>query len=248
MRYRIDKLRRSVDNPTTLLGGTRVRDITLDGRSLLRLSGILLLALSGCNPDDSPLRADNEVLKKQVARQESLLGSLQDGNKVMQQQIDLLNQELRDAKKLNEELDQQLDEAKEMIGTQVAQSLKVEDKDAQSETLPRPLEIVAKVAEEALARNGYRLKVSVKTDQRAVYVTERKISNPATLEVTGSRNQYLVALEALPNNGTKLAVKAEFERIAQGGRVLSVSTEETVEIEQRLIRELSKALATPSKT
>jgi hypothetical protein len=135
-----------------------------------------------------------------------------------------------------------------MIGTQVAQSLKVEDKDAQSETLPRPLEIVAKVTEEALARNGYRLKVSVKTDQRAVYVTERKISNPATLEVTGSRNQYLVALEALPNNGTKLAVKAEFERIAQGGRVLSVSAEETMEIEQRLIRELSKALATPAKT
>jgi hypothetical protein len=206
------------------------------------------LSLSGCNPDDSPLRADNEVLRKQIARQESLLGSLQDGNKVMQQQIDLLNQELRDAKKLNEELDQQLDEAKEMIGTQVAQSLKVEDKDAQSETLPRPLEIVAKVAEEALARNGYRLKVSVKTDQRAVYVTERKISNPATLEVTGSRNQYLVALEALPNNSTKLAVKAEFERIAQGGRVLSVSADETMEIEQRLIRELSKALATPSKT
>lgn len=248
MRYRIDKLSRSVDNPTTLLGGLRVRDITLDGRSLLGLSGILFLSLSGCNPDDSPLRADNEVLRKQIARQESLLGSLQDGNKVMQQQIDLLNQELRDAKKLNEELDQQLDEAKEMIGTQVAQSLKVEDKDAQSETLPRPLEIVAKVAEEALARNGYRLKVSVKTDQRAVYVTERKISNPATLEVTGSRNQYLVALEALPNNSTKLAVKAEFERIAQGGRVLSVSADETMEIEQRLIRELSKALATPSKT
>jgi hypothetical protein len=225
-----------------------VRDTTLDGGSLLGLSGILFLALSGCNPDDSPIRADNEVLKKQVARQESLLSSLQDGNKVMQQQIDLLNQELRDAKKLNVELDQQLDEAKEMIGTQVAQSLKVEDKDAQSETLPRPLEIVAKVAEEALARNGYRLKVSVKTDQRAVYVTERKISNPATLEVTGSRNQYLVALEALPNNSTKLAVKAEFERIAQGGRVLSVSAEETMEIEQRLIRELSKALATPAKT
>jgi hypothetical protein len=208
----------------------------------------LFLALSGCNPDDSPIRADNEVLKKQVARQESLLSSLQDGNKVMQQQIDLLNQELRDAKQLTEELDQQLEEAKQMIGMQVAQSLKVEDKGAQSETLPRPLEIVAKVAEEALARNGYRLKVSVKTDQRAVYVTERKISNPATLEVTGSRNQYLVALEALPDNGTKLAVKAEFERIAQGGRVLSVSAEETVEIEQRLIRELTKALATPAKT
>jgi len=225
-----------------------VRDTTLDGQSLLGLSGILFLALSGCNPDDSPIRADNEVLKKQVARQESLLGSLQDGSKVMQQQIDLLNQELRDAKNLNEELDQQLDEAKEMIGTQVAQSLKVEDKGAQAETLPRSLEIVSKVVEEALSRNGYRLKVSVKTDHRAVYVTERKVSNPVTLEVTGSRNQYLVSLESLPDNQTKLAVKAEFERVAQGGRVLSVSAEETVEIEQRLIRELSKALATPAKT
>ncbi|MDH4082323.1 MAG: hypothetical protein OEV99_05305 [Nitrospira sp.] len=225
-----------------------MRDTTLDGQSLLGLSGILFLALSGCNPDDSPIRADNEVLKKQVARQESLLGSLQDGSKVMQQQIDLLNQELRDAKNLNEELDQQLDEAKEMIGTQVAQSLKVEDKGAQAETLPRSLEIVSKVVEEALSRNGYRLKVSVKTDHRAVYVTERKVSNPVTLEVTGSRNQYLVSLESLPDNQTKLAVKAEFERVAQGGRVLSVSAEETVEIEQRLIRELSKALATPAKT
>ena len=225
-----------------------MQDITRNSQSLLGLSGILFLALSGCNPDDSPIRADNEVLKKQVARQESLLSSLQDGNKVMQQQIDLLNQELRDAKNLNQELEQQLDEAQHMIGTQVAQSLKVEDKGAQSETLPRPLEIVSKVVEESLSHNGYRLKVSVKTDQRAVYVTERKVSNPPTLEVTGSRNQYLVSLEALPDNQTKLAVKAEFERVAQGGRVLSVSAEETVEIEQRLIRELSKALATPAKT
>ena len=166
----------------------------------------------------------------------------------MQQQIDLLNQELRDARKLTEDLDQQLEEAKQMIGTQVAQSLKVEDKGAQSDTLPRPLEIVAKVVEEALSRNGYRLKVSVKTDHRAVYVTERKISNPATLEVTGSRNQYLVSLEALPENQTKLAVKAEFERVAQGGRILSVSHEETNEIEHRLINEINKALANPAKT
>lgn len=248
MRYRVDKSGRSVDNPTTLLGGTRVRDKTLDGQSQFGLCCMLLVVLCGCTQDDGPARAENEVLKKQVAKQESLLSSLQDGNRVMQQQIDLLNQELRDARKLTEDLDQQLEEAKQMIGTQVAQSLKVEDKGAQSDTLPRPLEIVAKVVEEALSRNGYRLKVSVKTDHRAVYVTERKISNPATLEVTGSRNQYLVSLEALPDNQTKLAVKAEFERVAQGGRVLSVSAEETVEIEQRLIRELNKALASPAKT
>src|SRR5512144_2129881 len=58
-----------------------------------------LLVLSACKPDDSPFRAENDALKKQVARQESLVTSLQDGNKVMQQQIDLLNQEMRDAKK-----------------------------------------------------------------------------------------------------------------------------------------------------
>src|SRR5262245_20332973 len=58
-----------------------------------------LLVLSGCKPDDSPFRAENDTLKKQLTRQESLVTSLQDGNKVMQQQIDLLNQEIRDAKK-----------------------------------------------------------------------------------------------------------------------------------------------------
>lgn len=107
---------------------------------------------------------------------------------------------------------------------------------------------MVKVVEEALTRNGYRPKVSVKTDHRAIYVTERKVSNPPTLEVTGSRNQYLVSLEALQDSQTKLSVKAEFERVAQGGRVLNVSPEETVEIEQRLIREISKALASPTKT
>lgn len=209
---------------------------------------LLFVALYGCAQDESPFRAENEGLKKQVAKQESLLSSLQDGSRVMQQQIDLLNQELRDVKNTKEDIEKELLATKQRIGTQVAESLKVEDKGAQTDLLARPLEIVARVTEEALKRNGYQLKVSVKTDHRAVYVTERKISNPPNLEVTGSRNQYLVSLEALPDNQTKLAVKADFERVAQGGRVLSVSAEETVEIEQRLIRELSKALATPSKT
>jgi len=225
-----------------------VQDKILDGRSWFRLWCILFVSLYGCAQDGDPSRAENEVLKKQVAKQESLLSSLQDGNRVMQQQIDLLNQELRDAKDIKEELEKELAETKQMIGSQVSESLKVEDKGAQSDILPRPLELVVKVAEEALTRNGYRPKVSVKTDHRAIYVTERKVSNPPTLEVTGSRNQYLVSLEALPDSQTKLSVKAEFERVAQGGRVLNVSPEETVEIEQRLIREISKALASPAKT
>jgi hypothetical protein len=227
---------------------------------------MLSFALHGCKPDDSPFRTENESLKKQIVKQESLLSSLQDGNKVMQQQIDLLNQELRDAKKaaeaahietkhLTEQLDAQLVQTKRIsmevqrtMAAQAAQSLRIEDKGAQADTLPRPMGAVAKVVEEALARNGYQIKVSLKTDQKAVYVTERKTSTPASLEVAGFRNQYLIALQSLPANVTKLSVKAEFEKVAQGGRILSVSAEETAEIERRLIGEITKALEAPSKT
>ena len=236
-----------------------MRNETLLVRWSLQVGFLLVLAVSGCTPDESPFRAENEVLKRQVVKQESLLSSLQDGSKVMQQQIDLLNQEIRDAKSTTEaakadakhqteQLELQLAETKRMIATQMTESLKIEEKGAQSDTLPRPMPTVAKVVEDALARNGYHLKVSVKTDQRAVYVTERKISNPASLEVTGSRNQYLISLQALPDSLTKLGVKAEFERVAQGGRILTVSHEETSEIERRLINEINKALESPAKT
>jgi len=60
--------------------------------------GMLLLA-TGCKPDEPRFKAENETLRKQLAKQESVVTSLQDGNRVMQQQIDLLNHELRDAKK-----------------------------------------------------------------------------------------------------------------------------------------------------
>jgi len=227
---------------------------------------VLFFSTSSCKPDDSPFKAENETLKRQVTKQESLLSSLQDGNKVMQQQIDLLNQELRDAKKsteaakvetqhLTNQLETQLAQTKRMsaemhrtAAARAAQNLKVDEKGAQFDTLPRPLDTVTKVVEESLARNGYQLKVSIKTDQKAVYVTERKVSNPASLEVAGFRNQYLISLQALPANVTKLSVKAEFEKVAQGGRILSVSPEETAEIERRLIGEIGKALEAPSKT
>jgi vacuolar-type H+-ATPase subunit D/Vma8 len=221
----------------------------------------------GCKPDDSPLRIENENLRKQVAKQESVVVSLQDGNKVMQQQIDLLNRELRDAKKeaeraeaevktLTAKLEAQTAEARKLAAqvqrtaatnAQASQNLRVDEKGAQVEELPRPLAAVSKAAEEALARNGYTLKVSVKTDQKAVYVTERKVSAPVSLEVAGFRNQYLVSLQALPSNVTRLSVKAEFEKLAQGGRALAVSPEETAEIERRLIAEISKAVSLPNK-
>ncbi len=230
------------------------------------VTSVALCTLAGCKPDESPFRAENDSLRKQLVKQESVVTSLQDGNKVMQQQIDLLNQELRDAKKQTEtskaetkaaaaQLEAQAIQAKKLTAevqktaaAQVSQSVQVETKGAQADELPRPLSAVSKVVEEALSRNGYQVKVSVKTDQKAVYVTERKVSNPASLEVAGFRNQYIVSLQALPANLTRLIVKAEFEKLAQGGRILSVSAEETAEIERRLIAEIGKALAAPNKT
>ena len=244
-------------------------------RSLAALFSLAVLSWCvGCAPDESPFRQENESLRKQLAKQESVLNSLQDGNKVMQQQIDLLNQELRDAKKqaehaqteakalqaeakaLGTKLDSQLAESKKLSGeiqrtaakaAQATDNIRVEEKGSQVEDLPRPLVAVGKAAEEALARNGYRVKVSVKTDQKTIYVTERKVTTPTSLETSGSRNQYVVSLQALPSNVTRLSVKADFERLAQGGRILAVDAEETAEIERRLIAEIGKAVASPSK-
>ncbi|BFU93963.1 MAG: conserved protein of unknown function [Nitrospira sp.] len=243
-----------------------MRDRPLVRQVLMTLLAIGIVTATGCKPDDSPLRADNDQLKKQLARQESLVSSLQDGNKVMQQQIDLLNQELRDAKKAVEsakaeakaaadQLDTQLIQARKLTADikrtaveQAAQSIHVDTRGSQMEDTPHALSTVAKTVEDALGRNGYQVKVSVRTEQKAVYVTERKISNPVSLEVAGFRNQYVVSLQAQPTNLTRLTVKADFEKLAQGGRILSVSSEETAEIERRLIGEISKALAAPSKT
>jgi hypothetical protein len=227
--------------------------------------GVLLLA-SGCKQDESPFKTENDTLRKQLAKQESVVTSLQEGNKVMQQQIDLLNQELRDAKKavdstkaeakaVLDSMESQLNQAKRLsveaqktAAAQAAQSIQVEGKGAQADDIPRSVAIVTKTVEEALGRNGYQLRVSIKTDQKAVYVTDRKISSPTSLEVSGFRNQYIISIQALPANVTRLVVKADFEKLAQGGKILSVSAEEITEIERRLIAEVNKALAASSKT
>ena len=63
----------------------------------------LVLLIPACKPNESPLKAENEQLRKQLAKQESVIASIQEGTKVMQQQIDLLNRELREAKKDTEQ-------------------------------------------------------------------------------------------------------------------------------------------------
>jgi len=263
----VDKSTRSVDNRTHQLEDRNVRNKPQLNQWTVWIGAIALCVLtSGCTPNDSPFKTENESLRKQLAKQESVVTSLQDGNKVMQQQIDLLNQELRDARKSTESAKAEAKIAAENLVIQVAQTKKlsadvqkttaahvaqnihVEEKGTQTEDIPRPLSLVAKMAEDALSRNGYHVKVSIKTDQKAVYVTERKVSPPASLEVAGFRNQYVVSLQMLPSNVTRLSVKADFEKLAQGGRILSVSAEEAAEIERSLIGEINKALAAANKT
>jgi predicted nucleic acid-binding Zn-ribbon protein len=55
-----------------------------------------LLALAACPQDQTALQGEAIQLKKQTAKLESVIQSLQEGNKVLQQQIDRLNQEARE--------------------------------------------------------------------------------------------------------------------------------------------------------
>ncbi|MGH7254741.1 MAG: hypothetical protein ACREI3_03095, partial [Nitrospirales bacterium] len=128
---------------------------------------------------------------------------------------------------------------------QVAKTLQVNDTGGQSQELLHPIEAVTKATEEALSQHGYAIQVGVKTDRKAVYLTNRKTSASASLEVSGFRNQYLVALHRLPSSGTLVSVKADFEKTAKGGCAMPVGKEETADIERRLIGEISKGLASP---
>ena len=233
------------------------------GLALLPLLSLLSSLLAGCQPDESPLKAENDSLRKQLAKQESVVVSLQEGNKVMQQQIDLLNRELREAKEqvervltermtLTKQLDAQEGKNRKLTAdaqrvaekvSQLGQALRVDDKGGASGELPHALSAVTKAVEDALSRNGYAIRVGIKTEQKAIYVTDRKVSAPASIEVTGFRNQYLISMQALSPAITHLIVKAEFERTATGNRILPPGPDETAELEMRLISEVRKSLA-----
>jgi len=256
------------DHGAGIPSGT-TRHVTDDLRSFSPFAKLVLLAgaaflTAGCQPDESPFKGENAKLRKQAAEQETAIVRMQKENAGMQQQIDHMTKELKGARTAMERaeaeqrmlaamLDSQVGENKKLAAevqrmaekkAQISQSLRVEDKGGQSEDLPRPLETVCKAAEEALARNGYAVKVRIKTDLKAVYVTERKNSPAASIELSGFRNQFLLSLQPLPSNTTRLTVKADFEKIAQGGSILAAGPDETAEIEQRLIAEISKSLAT----
>jgi hypothetical protein len=78
------------------------------GRVFSVLIAMLLLFLTGCSQDNSGHHEENIKLKKQIAKLESVIHSLQEGNRIMQQQINLLNQE---ARKTAESYEEQLRDA-----------------------------------------------------------------------------------------------------------------------------------------
>ncbi|MYD31954.1 MAG: hypothetical protein F4X01_10285, partial [Nitrospira sp. SB0661_bin_20] len=64
-------------------------------KNLIRISLASFVLLTGCPPDNTPLIEENEQLKERIVKQESMMTTLQEGNRVLQEQIDRLNQELR---------------------------------------------------------------------------------------------------------------------------------------------------------
>ena len=299
------------------------------GRHLIRLSLISLawVLLTGCPPDNTPMIEENERLKKQIVKQESLMTTLQEGNQVLQEQIDRLNQELRenevefvkrlelsqqtgqglstekqnllqqvtalsnnnrklklDAQKLRKRLEllqqtgQGLSTEKQDLLQQIAdltqanqklhadgqkfkndaqwlrkqrelvrQSLQANNQEVKAQKLSHKLPDVTKAAMQALVNNGYTLMAKMETDQKSVFITERKTSPSPSIELLGYRNQYLMVLEAQPDNQTTLKVKAQYEEVTPGGTIVEVGKEEVTEIEQRLIQAIQQALNQPAK-
>lgn len=249
---------------------------------------MLLLILTGCPQDHSSLEEENLHLKKQITKLESVIHSLQEGNKIMQQQIDLLNQEarktaeayekqLQDAEathqeqladaqaKMSELVDapkkdvariqtlekenQKLEGETQWLRTQRARmrkSLTLQQIGGQTQELPFSYTSVLNSIEEALTKNGYSILSSMQTDQKAVFITDRKTSLPSSLELSGFRNQYLLSLEKGPSDHATLWVRAEFEKLSKNGQLFSAPQSDITDIELRLIQEIQQALSNES--
>ena len=83
----------------------------------------------------------------------------------------------------------------------------------------------------------------MQTDQKAVYITDRKTSLPPSLELSGFRNQYIVMIEKGPADHTILWIRAEFEKLSRNGNIFTAPQAELADIEIRLIQEIHETLA-----
>ena len=238
------------------------------------LGGFLcLLVLTGCPQDQTDLQNEARKLKKQTAKLESVIQSLQQGNKVLQQQIDRLNQEAREAETRHEvQLQEAQDKITQLTNTpkkdvatikslekknaklqrdaqwlrsqreHMRKSLVIQQVGGQTHELPFAFTTVSTIMEDAFTKNGYTVLTTMKTDQKAVYITDRKTSLPPSLELSGFRNQYLAMIEKGPADHTTIWVRAEFEKLSRNGHIFAAPQAELTDIEMRFIQEIHQTL------
>ena len=210
---------------------------------------------------------------------ESVIQSLQEGNKVLQQQIDHLNQEARETEASYQA---QLQEAQNKISNlantpkkdiatiqdlkqkntklqkdakwlrsqrdRMRKSLTIQQIGGQTHELPYPFFSVSSIMEEAFTKNGYTILSSMQSDQKAIYITDRKTSLPPSLELSGFRNQYLAMIKKGPADHTTIWVRAEFEKLSRKGHIYAAPQAERTDIEVRFIQEIRQTLAMASGT
>jgi hypothetical protein len=202
-----------------------------------------------------------------------VIQSLQEGNKVLQQQINRLNQESRETEASYEA---KLEEAQSQI-TQLAnvpkkdvatiqaleqkntklqrdakwlrsqrdhmrQSLVIQQIGGQTYELPFTFSTVSTIMKDAFTKNGYTILTTMQSDQKAIYITDRKTSLPPSLELSGFRNQYLAMIEKGPADHTTIWVRAEFEKLSRKGHIYAAPQAELADIEMRLIQEIHQTL------
>jgi hypothetical protein len=249
------------------------------GKVFSFLAAMLILLLTGCPEDHSAFQEDNKKLTKKIVKLESFIQSLQEGNKVLQQHIDRLNQDARKAEAAHQE---QLREAQAKLAElkngpkkdvariktleeenrklagetkwlrsqrdQMRKALTLQQIGGQTQPFPFSFSSVSQIIEDALTKNGYSILSSMQTDQKAIYITDRKTSLPPSLELSGFRNQYLISIEKGPSDHAILWVRAEFEKLSKNGQMFSAPQSEITEIELRLIQEIHQALSNGGAT
>ncbi len=232
-----------------------------------------LFLLTACPQDQTALQNETLKLKKQTAKLESVIQSLQEGNKVLQQQIDRLNQEAREAEakytaqleEAQHKISQLSDVPKKDVATikslekknaklqrdaqwlrsqreHMRKSLVIQQIGGQTHELPFAFSTVSTIMEDALTKNGYTVLTTMKTDQKAIYITDRKTSLPPSLELSGFRNQYLAMIEKGPADHTTIWIRAEFEKLSRNGHIFAAPETELADIELRLIQEIHQTL------
>ena len=234
---------------------------------------LCLFALTACPQDQATFEAEALHSKKRVAKLESVIQSLQEGNKVLQQQINRLTQESRET---DASYEAKLQEAQNQI-TQLAntpkkdmatiqaleqknaklradakwlrsqrdhmrQSLVIQQIGGQTHELPFTFSTVSTIMEDALTKNGYTILTTMQSDQKAIYITDRKTSLPPSLELSGFRNQYYAMIEKGPADHTTIWVRAEFEKLSKNGHIFAAPQAELADIEMRLIQEIHQTL------